>query len=158
VSSTAIVNSVCLVGPDLQALPDSVVIFKEESIAAVGPRAEVPIPTGATVVDGRGLTLFPGFIDAHVHIGFYEPNEVLCGGVTSVRDLGWPPERIWPLVSRSANPSFKGPTIVAAGPILTAAGGYPTRAAWAPTGTGLGSPTSAPRARQSCAPPTRGRT
>jgi len=27
---------------------------------------------GATVVDGKGLTLMPGFIDAHTHVGISE--------------------------------------------------------------------------------------
>jgi imidazolonepropionase-like amidohydrolase len=83
------------------------------------------------------MTLIPGFIDAHVHIGFYPPAAVLAGGVTTVRDLGWPPELIWPLVATSRSAGFEGPRILAAGQILTAPGGYPTRAAWAPAGTGL---------------------
>jgi imidazolonepropionase-like amidohydrolase len=86
---------------------------------------------------GRDLLLLPGFIDAHVHIGFYDPREVVSGGVTTVRDLGWPPGEIFPLAERSTDARFEGPTILATGPMLTVEGGYPTRAAWAPRGTGL---------------------
>jgi imidazolonepropionase-like amidohydrolase len=91
---------------------------------------------GAAVFDARGMTLTPGFIDAHVHIGFYEPGRVLRGGVTTVRDLGWPADEIHALTARSRDAGFDGPEILAAGPILTAPGGYPTRATWAPPGTG----------------------
>ena len=97
-----------------------------------------PSPRSAreTFLDATLLTLMPGFIDAHVHIGFYDPAEVLQGGVTTVRDLAWPPAQIFPLAERSREPGFDGPLILAAGPMHTTPGGYPTRAAWAPSGTG----------------------
>jgi imidazolonepropionase-like amidohydrolase len=57
--------------------------------------------------------------------------------VTTVRDLGWPPERIWPLERESRADGWPGPTVVAVGQILTAPGGYPARARWAPPGTAL---------------------
>lgn len=88
-------------------------------------------------IDLDGALLLPGFIDSHVHIGFFSPAEVLRGGVTTARDLGWPREEIFALARRSERPDFPGPLILAAGPMLTAPGGYPTRAAWAPAGTGL---------------------
>jgi imidazolonepropionase-like amidohydrolase len=75
-------------------------------------------------------------VDAHVHIGFADPLDVLRRGVTTVRDLGWPPQQIFELSRASRSSAFPGPLIVAVGPILTAPGGYPTRAAWAPPGTG----------------------
>lgn len=90
----------------------------------------------ASAVDLTGLTLLPGFIDSHVHMGFARPQEVLFGGVTTVRDLAWPPDLIFPLAKRSREPGFRGPLILAAGQMLTVPNGYPTRAEWAPPGTG----------------------
>lgn len=81
--------------------------------------------------------LMPGVADRHVHLGLSEPGAVLAGGVTSVRDLGWPAEAIFPLAAASEGPAFQGPLVRATGPMLTVSTGYPTRAAWAPTGTGL---------------------
>ena len=81
--------------------------------------------------------LLPGVVDHHVHIGLSDPRAVLRGGVTSVRDLAWPPEDIFPLADISQATDFDGPTIAAAGPMITARGGYPTRSGWAPPGTGL---------------------
>ena len=92
-------------------------------------------PPEATAVDCTGTTLLPGFIDAHVHIGFYAPERVLRGGVTTVRDLGWPPHDIFALAARSRTADFAGPRVLAAGQMLTVRDGYPTRAAWAPPGT-----------------------
>ena len=80
--------------------------------------------------------LMPAVADRHVHIELSDPAAVLAGGVTAVRDLAWPVERIFPLADASEMPSFDGPLIRAAGPMLTAPGGYPTRDAWAPPGTG----------------------
>jgi imidazolonepropionase-like amidohydrolase len=80
--------------------------------------------------------LMPAVADRHVHIELSDPADVLRGGVTAVRDLAWPPERIFSLADASEMPSFEGPLIRAAGPMLTAPGGYPTQDTWAPTGTG----------------------
>jgi imidazolonepropionase-like amidohydrolase len=80
--------------------------------------------------------LMPAVADRHVHIELSSPHEVLAGGVTAVRDLAWPAERIFTLADASEMPTFDGPLIKAAGPMLTGPGGYPTQASWAPAGTG----------------------
>lgn len=135
--TTAIANATALAGPTLVPLPDAVVLIEGEIIRAAGPSNVVEVPAGASVIDASGLTLAPGFIDSHVHIALSEPSRVLARGVTSVRDLGWPPQLIFPLVERSRSVRFRGPSIVAAGQVLTAPDGYPTRAPWAPPDTGL---------------------
>ena len=135
-SIDVIIGGDALVGPDLRLVRDAAVMVRGERIVAAAPRSEVDPPFDARFIDATGKTLVPGFIDAHVHIGFYDPGDVVRGGVTTARDLAWPPGDIHPLVERSRSASFDGPTLVAAGPMLTVAGGYPTRAAWAPPGTG----------------------
>ena len=134
---TAIVGATALVGNDLRPVDDAAIVIRDERVISVGRRRDIPLPERAQVVDGKRLTIAPGFIDAHVHIGFFDPIEVLAGGVTQVRDLGWPPAEIFTLARRSRRADFAGPDVVAAGQILTPPGGYPTRAAWAPPGTGL---------------------
>jgi imidazolonepropionase-like amidohydrolase len=106
-------------------------------------------PNGPETLDGQpappepeeeilfGGFVMPGVVDRHVHIEMSDPGAVVAGGVTAVRDLGWPPDAIFSLVEASESPAFNGPLIRAAGPILTCHGGYPTRAGWAPTDTGL---------------------
>jgi len=96
----------------------------------------------ATRIESAGQELradgfvMPAVADRHVHIELSNPADVLRGGVTAVRDLAWPPERIFSLADASEMPSFEGPLIRAAGPMLTAPGGYPTQDTWAPPGTG----------------------
>ena len=128
--------SAALVGKGLKPIREAGVLIEEGSITAVGPASTIDVPADASRIDATGLTLVPGFIDSHVHIGFADPNEVAAKGVTTVRDLGWPPDRIFPLVESSSTEGATGPLILAAGPMLTAPGGYPTQASWAPAGTG----------------------
>ncbi len=49
-------------------LADQVVVARGDRIEAVGPAANVRIPTGAEVVDLSRATVLPGLIDAHTHI------------------------------------------------------------------------------------------
>ena len=102
-------------------------------VTAVGPPH--PAPDSAEVLDAGGFVM-PAAADRHVHIELSDPVAVLRGGVTAVRDLAWPAERIFPLADASETPSFHGPLIRAAGPMLTGPGGYPTTDRWAPDGTG----------------------
>jgi imidazolonepropionase-like amidohydrolase len=48
----------------------TLLIDDEGRIAAVG--ASVSIPAGAEIVDAAGLNVFPGFVDAHTHLGIWE--------------------------------------------------------------------------------------
>jgi imidazolonepropionase-like amidohydrolase len=129
-SGVAIVGGLLLNGPSLEPFDATLQIIDGRIEQVDGP-----LPPDLRVVDATGLTILPGFIDAHVHIAFYEPHDVLTGGVTTVRDLAWPPAVIFELAQRSRDVDFDGPEILAAGPMLTTAGGYPTSAGWAPPGT-----------------------
>jgi imidazolonepropionase-like amidohydrolase len=125
-----------LLGPALRPRDDAMVVLRRDEIVAAGTADEVVLPRDVRTVDATGTTVVPGFIDAHVHIELAAPGSVVASGVTTVRDLGWPPDRIWKLVERSRGGDFPGPRIVAAGQMLTAPGGYPLSAGWAPAGTG----------------------
>ncbi len=98
-----------------------------------GTAARLPEPDEVYQVDGF---VMPGVADRHVHVGLADLGDVLRGGVTAVRDLGWPPDVVHPLARASEDPSFDGPMIRSVGPMITCRGGYPTRASWAPPGTG----------------------
>jgi imidazolonepropionase-like amidohydrolase len=107
------------------------VVTENGVITYAGPAT--PIGDADLSVDGF---LMPAAADRHVHIELSHPASVLRRGVTAVRDLAWPADRIFPLADLSEVPSFDGPLVRAAGPMLTAPGGYPMRAGWAPGGTG----------------------
>jgi imidazolonepropionase-like amidohydrolase len=57
--------------PDAPAIADGVVLIEGAVITALGSRADVRIPSGATVIDCTGATVMAGFWNSHVH--FIEP-------------------------------------------------------------------------------------
>lgn len=118
-------------GPGL-VVEDLRVTVEAGVVLAAGPA--IAAPDGEEIhVDGF---VMPAVADRHVHVELSDPMAIVRGGVTAVRDLAWPPDRIFPLAALSEMPSFEGPLIRACGPMLTTDGGYPTRAEWAPEGTG----------------------
>ena len=64
---TAIVGGTVVNPEGAPVVDDATVLIEGGRIAAVGPRAEVEVPAGATVVDARGRYLIPGLTDGHVH-------------------------------------------------------------------------------------------
>ncbi|MFC8350362.1 amidohydrolase family protein [Streptomyces sp. NPDC057280] len=130
-------------------LKDGAVLVEGDSIAAVGPRAQLADRAGA---DGKHLafpdaTVLPGLIDAHVHLAFdgggdpvatlaessdekllddmrRRAKQLLSSGVTTVRDLGdrnGLALRLDEEISRGGTP---GPRIVSAGTPATPPGGH----------------------------------
>lgn len=130
--SLAIRAPLAWLGPGRRT-PDVQIDCEHGEITAVGDRHAVAEGTELLEVSGF---LMAAAADRHVHIGLADPMAVLLRGVTAVRDLAWPAERIFPLADASESPSFSGPLIRAAGPMLTGPGGYPTADRWAPPGTG----------------------
>jgi imidazolonepropionase-like amidohydrolase len=53
------------------AIEDGAVAFADGKLVAVGRNAEVATPPGAEEIDGTGLYVTPGIIDAHSHLGVY---------------------------------------------------------------------------------------
>src|SRR5690349_3282025 len=89
-STIAIVGASLIDGRGGPVISDSVVVVRGDRIVTVGTRASVTIPTGAEVIDAKGLTLLPGLIDSHFHIDGDDPLPALylSHGVTSLRDPG----------------------------------------------------------------------
>lgn len=111
---------------------DVVVVCRGDEITDV--TIGTPAPSGLDLIQVDGF-LVPAGADRHVHVELSDPGAIVRRGITAVRDLAWPADRIFPLAEASEAPGFDGPFIRAAGPMLTAPGGYPSRAAWAPLGT-----------------------
>ncbi|HMF12747.1 MAG TPA: amidohydrolase, partial [Gemmataceae bacterium] len=51
-----------------KVLPKGTVVIRDGLIEAVGP--DVTAPADALIIDGKGLTVYPGFIDATSNWGF----------------------------------------------------------------------------------------
>jgi Tol biopolymer transport system component len=50
-----------------EVLDNADLVIQDNRIAGVGPRGKVAIPAGARVMDLRGATIVPGFVDTHAH-------------------------------------------------------------------------------------------
>src|SRR5215216_7820954 len=71
-------------GPDIE---NGTVVIRDGKIEAVG--ANVSVPTGAQTIDGSGLSVYPGMIDAGTNIGLVEVPQGANGTVdtSEVGDL-----------------------------------------------------------------------
>jgi len=78
---TAIVNARVFDGQDVIGEPN--VVLDGTQVLAV----DVPVPSGATVIDGAGATLFPGLIDSHVHTDLDGLRDALAFGVTTELEM-----------------------------------------------------------------------
>ncbi len=128
-------------------LPDRVIVVEGDRIKAVGSILEIPIPSGAEVIDLSKATVLPGLIDAHTHLGSradrYDeinkfkdtPNQsafaavlnakkTLEAGFTTVRDVGSRPFLAVDLRESIDEGFVVGPRIVASGPGISITGGH----------------------------------
>jgi imidazolonepropionase-like amidohydrolase len=89
----ALVSGTLVDGTGAPPVPDAVLVARGDRLVAAGPRSAVVVPADARVVDLRGATVLPGFINAHVH-GAFEASRLQAwaqSGVTTVRDMGITP-------------------------------------------------------------------
>ncbi len=102
------------------AVPGQTVIIVGDQIAQIGVQGDVPIPQGAIIVNGQGLYLMPGLVDAHVH--YYDApifgRLMIANGVMLVRDMGMPNDYILPLRDELNSGKTLGPEMVTTGVIL----------------------------------------
>jgi imidazolonepropionase-like amidohydrolase len=101
-------------------VPGQTVILYGEQIERIGSHDEISIPEDARIVDGQGLYLMPGLVDAHVH--YYDApvfgRVLIANGVLLVRDMGMPNEYILPLRDKLNQGKNLGPEMVATGRML----------------------------------------
>ncbi|TMF88426.1 MAG: amidohydrolase family protein [Chloroflexi bacterium] len=120
------------------------VLIENGRISKRGARRQVTAPKDAVTVDAEGLTLLPGLIDCHVHLGspgtglnlgerLATPSSLdiltcvescrktLAAGFTSVRDAGGAPQGVRMAVERGF---FPGPRMMLAIQILSQTGGH----------------------------------
>ena len=50
-----------------EEISDAFVVVQGSKIAAVGSRGKIELPREAAVIDARGRTIVPGFVDVHIH-------------------------------------------------------------------------------------------
>ncbi len=74
----AIVGATVVDGNGAAPIPNATIVIKDRRITAIGARASVTVPPGATVIDGTGKYVTPGFIDTNVHVSMYANLETLA--------------------------------------------------------------------------------
>lgn len=138
-----------LTGPNLIPHDNLDVLVEHGRITAVAPGLRDT--AAAEQIDLTGMTLLPGLIDLHVHLGTdmgegppglldmpglladysrYLPDarrDFLAHGVTTVRDLGNETPFIFELRDGVDTGTLEGPRVIAAGPVFTTAGGHPVQ-------------------------------
>jgi imidazolonepropionase-like amidohydrolase len=114
------------------------VLVSDGVIREVRPTGGEP-PAGALVLDGRGRTLLPGFVDLHAHLTYtaappwyltlprpeHNAEAHVYAGVTTVLDLGGDVDAIRAVDRKVKSGALTGPRIYFAGPHLTVPRGYP---------------------------------
>lgn len=152
-SPTLLTGATVLTGPDLTPEENTEVLIEDGRITALGPDLADTIAEEVEIRDLSGMTLMPGLIDLHVHLGLemeqdagppgaldypgliaeyarYLPqarHDLLAAGVTTVRDLGNEEPFIFELRAGVDDGSLEGPRVLAAGQVFTTAGGHPVQ-------------------------------
>lgn len=52
-----------------EAVKDGTVVVRNGTIESVGPSDKVQVPVDAEVIDGKGLSVYPGFLDLYAELG-----------------------------------------------------------------------------------------
>ena len=100
------------------------VIIDRGVIQAIGPVDDVPIPKGATVVDGTDRYLMPGLAEMHAHVPDADTKELdryfslyVANGVTTIRGMLGRPSHLG-LRQDLLDGDVFGPRLVTSGPSL----------------------------------------
>lgn len=103
-----------------RACGPSVLVIDDGLVRAIEPAA-----AGA---GAQRVTVMPGVVDRHVHLGLADRARLADSPVVEVHDLGWVPGEA--IAIRACPP--RGVAVTIAGPFHTAPGGYPSGRSWAP--------------------------
>lgn len=67
-SDLALVGAKIYLSPTEPPIENGTVLVRGGHIQSIGPKAEVRVPRGATIIDCKGLVVTAGFWNSHVHI------------------------------------------------------------------------------------------
>ncbi|MFG0318434.1 MAG: amidohydrolase family protein, partial [Planctomycetota bacterium JB042] len=115
-----VIESVSVVDVEAGTAEVATVVVEDGEVAAVLPAFDA-VPAGGRTIDGRGLFLVPGLIDAHVHFStspdLFGPMMV-ANGVLAARDAGAETGTIVRLRGELASRSRVGPELLVTGAIV----------------------------------------
>lgn len=150
----ALTNGILIDGTGQRPIPRTTIVIEGNRIQTIG--TEIPYPKNASVINLNGLTVLPGFIDSHLHLGgltidkpgkkigqvslwdmisflldysrnyYHRRSLAIENGVTTIRSAGDLYPQIIRLRDKINAGKLSGPRIFAPGPVFTAPGGHPT--------------------------------
>jgi imidazolonepropionase-like amidohydrolase len=116
-----------------EVIEDGVLVVEGDTVRAVGRRGDVTIPTAARVIDARGKTIVPGYVDAHAHVANFGGGVIpqanwayyanLAFGVTTAHDPSATTEFVFSQAELIKNGQMVGPRMFSTGTILYGADG-----------------------------------
>ncbi len=116
-----------------QVIENGTIVIKGNIIEALGNSGAVNIPAGAKVMDAKGKTIMPGFIDAHAHGSHFREGITpqkhwpyyanLAYGVTTMHDPSANSELVFAQSELVKTGQMVGPRIFSTGTILYGADG-----------------------------------
>jgi imidazolonepropionase-like amidohydrolase len=118
--NVAITNVRIVVGSG-QVIDPGTIIVRDGKIATV-TGAPVQIPQGMQVIDGKGMSAMPGFIDGHKHLvdgptGKAWMQSLLEAGYTTVLIGGGPAEANLALAKKVESGEYNGPRVIPSGAV-----------------------------------------
>lgn len=133
-------------GRELELIQDGVIVIEGEHIVHVGPKLDSPPGPDAEVIDLGDMTVLPGLVDAHSHLGLsafrdedrqmaapefeillratHHARKDLRSGVTTMRLMGEKKFMDVMLRDMIEEGVIPGPRLLASGPGLTATNGF----------------------------------
>lgn len=116
-----------------EVIENGVILVDGNIIKAVGKVGEVTIPQDAKVLDCKGMSLMPGIVDVHAHVGHFGDNLLpqkhwpyyanLAYGVTTTHDPSTNTEKVFTLAEMVRTGTIVGPRVFSTGTILYGADG-----------------------------------
>jgi hypothetical protein len=100
-------------GTGRPALDDCAIVIRAGRFQAVGKSGQVPLPADAEVIDVKGKTVLPGFIDGHGHLEDFHGELYLHLGITTCANIELYQDGPWTLAQKqgTAVGKIRGPRI-----------------------------------------------
>jgi imidazolonepropionase-like amidohydrolase len=100
-------------GTSRPPIENSVIVIQGGRFQAVGGSGQVSVPSGAQVIDAKGKTILPGFIDGHGHLEDFHGELYLHLGITTCANIELYQDGPWTLAQKqgTALGKIRGPRI-----------------------------------------------
>ena len=117
-TSTLVIRGGPLIdGTGKSPVENSVIVIEGDRFKAVGVNGQIAIPPGSQIIDVKGKTVLPGFIDGHAHWEDFDGELYLHLGITTIANIHLYQNGPWMLAQRDGTNMGKihGPRVWASG-------------------------------------------